>query len=82
MFWNWINTKKVEKLEEDMKKLQKEFDSLKLDVEVYHMKLKNVKGVKPVRDEEADAEKKDLYGGMFLPENGQPNSPSRFAPRR
>ena len=68
MFFNGENNKKIVQLEEDMKKLKKEFESLKLDVTIWYNKLKTVKNVKPIQEDSAE---KDLLSSVLLPEYGQ-----------
>lgn len=63
MWFNRDNTKKFDEVLEDMRKLRKEFEALKLDVEIWYAKLKKVKGVKPVNEKN-----ESLNNPVLLPE--------------
>jgi len=71
MFWNNVNTKKVEQLEEDIKQLRKAFESLKLDVDIWYSKLKSVKNIRPVQQV---SEQQNIKDSVLLGENGLPVS--------
>lgn len=54
MFFNRDNTKKIDECLADFQRLRKEFESLKLDVEIWYNKLKVVKNIKPVQEKAND----------------------------
>jgi len=85
MFWNKTNSKKIEDLAIEMQSIKLQVTTLKLDLELYAKKLKASKGLKSVQEElgaETEVDKKDLYGGMFLTEDGKSNSAFRSTSRR
>lgn len=67
MFFDKKNTQKIEELEKEIKELRREFEHLKLDVEIYHTKLKSIKGIKPVSKEQV-TESENFNNPVILPE--------------
>ncbi len=66
MFFDKANTKKILDLEEEISRIKRELQALKLDLELYVRKLKASKGIKPVKEQL----EKDIYKGVLLPEDG------------
>jgi len=67
MNWLWwfSNSRRIDHINEEVKALRKEFQDLKLDVEIYHSKLKNIKNVKPVQEK---TEAQNIKDSVLLPE--------------
>jgi len=85
MFWNKTNSKKIDDLASEMQHIKLQVTTLKLDLELYVKKLKASKGLKSVQEEignEEEEKPKDIYGNMFLTEDGKSNSAFRSASRR
>lgn len=66
MWFNRDNSKKFEELHEEIKKIKRELEAVKLDLEIYYHKLKAVKNIKPI-DKEKD-EEQNINKGVILPE--------------
>lgn len=66
MWFNRDNSKKFEELEEEIKKIRRELEAVKLDLQIYYHKLKAVKNIKPI-DKEKD-EEQNINKGVILPE--------------
>ena len=79
MFWK-IKSKEYTELLEIIQRQQNKIMSLELDLQLYIRKLKASKGLKEAEPEVEPA--KDLYGGMFLPEDGNNNSFSNKARKK
>jgi len=69
MFWNKIKSKEYTELLEIIQRQQNKILSLELDLGLYVRKLKAAKGLDKKEEEEPEPAK-DIYGGMFLPEDG------------
>lgn len=71
MFFDKTNTKRINDLEQDMLKIRREVEALRLDLELYAKKLKASKGLKSTK--ETLEESKDFNNPILLPEYGSKN---------
>jgi len=69
MFWNKTNSKRIDDLDVEMRHIKGQLEALKLDLELYVRKLKQSKGLKPVKEElgEESDSPKNIKDSVLLP---------------
>jgi len=67
MFWDNVNTKKIELLEQELKSIRRELESVRLDLQIYYDKLKKVKNIKSVQEQVTEEDKtENLFNSVIV----------------